>query len=395
MTLPTMVSRVAFATAPYAVTPTWSDISSEFISASIRRGRMHELDRIEAGIAIIVLKNESGNYWPDNAGGAYYPNIKPRKRINLRATYGGTTYDLFTGFTERWKPGWRGKVGKAAIVTLSCADLIKPLSGSLLNDGAGYAQEKSDVRVGNVLDDINWPAADRDLNAGQSNMIASGALANIKAMSHLFLVQWSEAGYLFIAGDGDVQFHDRHARLKSPYTTSQAIFGDDAGENKYYTIEFSFDDEFIKNDIRIEREGGTEQVAADATSKTDYGLCSLSRTGLLMTTDSEALSQAQYFLKRYKDAVLRAKSITIYADRDPANLYPKVLNYDIGTRITVRLNQASVDKDYHIEGIQHDIDAIGRTWRCKWQLSDADAQQYWALGVAGFGELGQKTYLAY
>lgn len=34
---------------------------------------------------------------------------------------------------------------------------------------------------------------------------------------------------MFEAGDGDIQFHDRHTRLKAPYLTSQAIFSDIPG----------------------------------------------------------------------------------------------------------------------------------------------------------------------
>ena len=136
-------------------------------------------------------------------------------------------------------------------------------------------------------------------------------------------------------------------------------------------------------------------TASDATSQTAYGQRSLSRTGLLIAADAEALSQAQYLLSRYKDPALRAKSILIKPDANPTLLWPHILGFDIGTRITLQLAQAVIDTDYHIEGIQHDWDARGNLWRTKWQLSDADAQAYWILGLAGFTELGTTTRLAY
>ena len=155
---------------------------------------------------------------------------------------------------------------------------------------------------------------------------------------------------------------------------------------RYIDVELAYDDEFIYNDVRIQRSGGTEQVAVDSTSKTTYGQRSLSRTGLLMPNDVEALSQAEYLVYRYKNPALRAKSIIIYPDSDPTNLYPKVLGYDIGTRITVQLTQAGIDADYHIEGINHDWDARRGQWITKWQLSDAENQSpvedYWIWDTA-------------
>jgi len=394
MSAPAPIVRIAFASDPFAVSPSWTTISSTVMSLTINKGRQHELGRMEAGVASVVLLNTSGDYWPNNSGGSYYPNVKPQKKINIRVTYNSITYDLYTGFVEDWQPDFITKPIKGAIMILPCADLIGQLARLLLNDGGGYSQELSGTRIGNVLDDLDWPAGDRDLAGGQSNMKATGALENVNALDHLFSVQESERGILFIAGDGDVKFHDRHTRLKSPYTTSQATFGDDTGEMGYHRLKLAYGNEYILNDIRLTRDGGSEQTASDGTSQGDYGKRGLSKTGLLIINDNEALSQAQYLLKQYKDPTMRVKSIVIRPGADEANLYPKAFGYDLSTRITIRLNQASLDKDYHIEGISHNwTPASG--WETTWELSDADNQQYWALGVAGLGELGEKTYLCY
>jgi len=62
----------------------------------------------------------------------------------------------------------------------------------------------------------------------------------------------------------------------------------------------------------------------------------------------------------------------------------------------MRLNQASLDGDYHIEGVNLSWAAVNAWgWEGKWELSSADSQQYWAIGVAGFGEIGETTYVAY
>lgn len=392
MAFPAVTLRIAFATVPFAAVPTWSDVSSDLLNLSTAKGRQHQLDRIEAGTLMATLDNSSADYWGANAAGAYYPNVLVGKRINLRATYNAVTYDLFDGFIVAYLPSWRGSQDNAPVMTIRAVDLLRNLALMEINDGAGYAQELANVRVGNVLDDLGWPAGARDLNTAQSTMVASGAMANVKALAHLHTVQESELGLIFQAGDGDVQFQDRHARLKSPYLASSATFGDDPAELAYYGMELADDDEYIRNDVRMTRSGGTEQSASDATSQTDYGKRTLSRQSLLMTTDLEALSQAQWLLARYKDPAIRLKSLTIRPGRDEANLYPKALSYDISTRITVRLDQASLDSEFHIEGVTHTASPRSKLWETKWQLSDADSQAYWVLGTS---QLGVDTRLAY
>ncbi len=390
MSIPILTVRIGFASNPLDNPQTWTDISYDALEFHTSRGRQHALDRIESGTAIVVLKNLRNQYWPDT--GTY--NIKPGKCINIRATYGVTTYDLFYGFVESWRPSWRDIAGRCPVMTLECADLIANLSRFEIT-GAGYAEELSGARIDNVLDSYGWPVALMDLDAGISNMQATGAMVNVNSMEHLFNVQDSERGQFFITGAGVATLHDRHARFASPYNTSQATFGDDLGENIYRNIEPNYDNQFIYNSVSRTMVGGTVQTAFDSASQTAYGKCSLSAVGLLMTTNAEALSQSQYLLAQYKDAALRTKKLTIYPQRDEGNLYPKVLGYDIGTRITLRLNQASLDKDYHIEGITHDCNASNGVWVTTWQLSDADAQAYWTLGVAGLSELDETTKLIY
>ena len=391
-----MKVRVAFASDPFDSSPTWTDLDADFLDFTMKKGRQHQLDRMEAGTATIILNNSSGNYWPDNSGGSYYPNVLPGKRINVRVSYSLITYEVFTGFIESWKPSWRTGIGStgAPIMTLTCAGVTKNLSRLWLNN-AGEIEELSGARVGNVLDELNWPAGDRDIDAGQSLLRATGSQENVNSLAHLHEVQRSELGIIFQAGDGDIQFQDRHARLKEPFLTSQATFGDDGGEHKYSTIDLSLDDQFIFNDVRLQRTGGSEQVADDASSQADFAKRSLVRQGLLLTSDSEVSDQAEFLLSQFKSPALRSKFIELKPRRDPDNLFPFCLDFDISTRITVRLNQSSVDKDYHIEGITHSYNGQVRDWTTKWQLSDASKTDYWILGTAGYSEIGETTTLAF
>lgn len=379
---PLIEVRAAFASAAFSGSPTWNgQLDTDGLELSIRRGRQHELDRIEAGTAQVVLKNLSGNYWPNNSGGAYYPNVLPGKRLNVRATFDAVTYDLYTGFIESWNHGFASSGDKVPIVKVTCADLLKKLNALLLTQT--MTEEFSDVRIDRIFDALGWPAANRDIANGQT--ILQGELLLAKnAAEHSQVIQQSEMGAVFIAGDGDVQFHDRHQRLRSPYTVSQATFGDDAGEMGYHGIDFDHSDKFIFNDVRINRVGGTEQIATDAPSITTYGAKAITRSNLLFITDTESKNQAERLLSLWKNPQFRVKAITVRPQGNPTNLFPKVLAYDIGTRITLRLDRGNVDKEMHIEGITHKI--APKFWETVWELSDAEpVVQYWILGTSTLG----------
>ena len=80
---PTVIVRIAFDTDPMAAVPTWTAVSADVQSIYTKRGRRHELGRMETGIAIIELLNVDGDYWPLNAGGAYFGKVLPGKKINI------------------------------------------------------------------------------------------------------------------------------------------------------------------------------------------------------------------------------------------------------------------------------------------------------------------------
>jgi len=99
---------------------------------------------------------------------------------------------------------------------------------------------------------------------------------------------------------------------------------------------------------------------------------------------------ADYILQRQKDAHLIVKAITIRPQADPDDLWPKVLGYDLGTKIYLKHDGAYLDEAYHIEGIQHQIRP--QFWETTWWLSPADVWEYWILGIS---ELGITTRLGF
>lgn len=379
MSPPTVTVRVAFASNPYA-TPTWTDISNYVQAFECTRGRSFELDDFDAGTATVVLDNLDRRFDPTYTGSPYSPNVKPRKRINIRATFNAVTYDLFTGFVDAWPPSYPGPLDSDVVLTAT--DGFKMLSRSAIS--TTYPQHGAGERIGAVLDSVGWPSADRALDAGYSACQAT-TLTGTSALDHMRLVRDSEQGFLFVNGAGLLTFQGRYRRYTSPYTTSQATFGEltGSGELLYVSVKPSFDDAHIFNAASVTRAGGAEQVASDSGSQTSYGLSAFSKSGLLNATDNDAGAIANYVVARYAQPQLRIDQIVLDGEADPTHLWPQMLGREISDRVTVKRRPpgggSAISQDCHIEQITHSYSVANDDWRTSWMLSPADTTTYFVI----------------
>lgn len=136
------------------------------------------------------------------------------------------------------------------------------------------------------------------------------------------------------------------------------------------------DDATLANDVQITRAGGIMQRSTSPTSIAKYLFPrTYSRDDVLLTSDAEAKSYAQWVRYVSSQGENRFETLVIDPLADPAGLFPQVLGREIGDRITVWNRPASVAtpvvKDCFIRGIQHDIDAVAMTWQTTWTLQDA------------------------
>ncbi len=111
--------RIAFDSDPFDATPIWTNIHADVLSLYTKRGRQHELGRMETGIATVQLLNVAGNYWPLNVGGDYYGKVLPGKKINIRT----------------------GKKEEKLLVTFSSREELKNLLSRLLHLSEGHHRE--------------------------------------------------------------------------------------------------------------------------------------------------------------------------------------------------------------------------------------------------------------
>lgn len=142
---PTIKVEIALASAPLAASPTWTDVSAYFVSGSISRGRQRELDRYQAGTMSMVLRNEDRRFDPLYTSGAYWPNVKPMKRIRVTATWNSVDYIVYDGYIDSWKQSYQ--IPNVATVEIDATDLFKVLAALELPASVYAAEVLTDTPV--------------------------------------------------------------------------------------------------------------------------------------------------------------------------------------------------------------------------------------------------------
>lgn len=305
------------------------------------------------------------------------------------------TFDLFKGYIDQWQVEWTADVDSQ--VTVPCTDGFKVLSAiNRAPVGAVGAGENAGARVTRVLDSASWPASDRQIATGNSTMQATTLEGD--ALSELYITSDSEIGELYINASGKVVFRNRQAIFTDTKSINvQAKFGDGgekAGELQYHDVEISYDDQQIVNQARISRVGGTEQVASDATSIAEYLTHTMERSDLIVASDAEALSYAQWMVSLGKDPELRFDSLILRPQKDEDALFPQVLVREIGDRISAKRSPVgggdTIYRELFIRGIEHTIQQY--FWETKFSLQGASkAGSFLTLGHATLGKIGSNA----
>lgn len=407
MSFPTVTVEVAWTTDPLDASPSYTDISTYALSFTSARGRSDNLADISAQKATVKLDDRDLRFDPLNTGGAYYPNVKPRRKVRISAVYNAVTYYPWTGFLERMPPDWR-RPGYTE-VEAEAQDGFSILSLADLPAGS-YPAELTSDRIARVLDAVGWPsgATHRNLDTGKSTVVAvTIADGETKALAHLQDVAKSELGLVFIDGQGRFTFHNRQHRFDtaSDYT-SVATFGDGGGtELDWDDVGPDWDLDRVINQWSITPYGGAVIVRSDATSKAAYGPRGQSRE-LLISDVNEATDQADWLLARTKDVayrfdrlILRPSAIAAGSLQD--SLFAQALGREIGDRITVKVRPPgggyTISQECWIEGVQHKVS--DQSWETVFMLDTVDptlqtGAGYWILDDTTYSVLDTSTRLA-
>jgi hypothetical protein len=369
----------------------WTDVTPWLRSWSFRRGASRvegPILRYDPGTATIALNNNDGRFNPLNLAGPYVSGgrsqVRPMIPVRIGVDFGDVVYWQYTGYADGWQIDYPSANHGVATVTATDAQKVigRALRTARTAVGAG---EKPGARINRILDSVNWPAADRSIALGETTL--QGTTLEGDAWSEMVLVQDTEIGSVYVDAVGKVVFKGRYAILtESSSTTTQGTFGSDigAGELPYTALSPVYDDSSIRNIWRITRVGGTAQEVRDEASILENREIVNERTDLLMQSDSDALTYAQYGLATTASAQLVFGSIEVDPRAMPAQLFPQVLGRDIGHRITVRSRPPGVglvERDAYVRGIAGEYGGTGR-WKWTWTLQPAAVASYlvWDVG---------------
>jgi len=110
---------IALATKPTEA-PVWTSVTAYVESVSLRRGRQGPLETAGAGSATVRLSNGDRRFDPRYTTGPYFGNLKPMRRLRIRAAHGGQVDGYDTAITADAPAGyWR--LGESSGTTASDA----------------------------------------------------------------------------------------------------------------------------------------------------------------------------------------------------------------------------------------------------------------------------------
>lgn len=358
----------------------FTPLETWFRGGSIRRGTSRfdgVYGRAEAGTMEIFLANDDRRFDPTNLAGPYVAaartQVKAGRAIRMRAVYAGVSYDLFRGFVEEPRLNYRNR--NFAQVTFVATDGTAVVADYDQNAGGIVGTgETTGARINRVLDNLGWPAEERNIAVGLTTI--QGTDLSLNAWAEIVQTSDTELGETYFDVDGKLTFRDRHALSRDVRSnTPQAVFGDanDGVELPFTDVELSADLTQTKNIVRVSRIGGTQQVVQDATSIAEYRRRTFQRSDLLHQSDAAVADYGRLVLALLKDNDLRISTMRVNPLADPERLFPQVLGRKLGDRITVKFTPPGggtrISRDVYLRGIDHQIGLT--TWETRWAFQDA------------------------
>jgi len=334
------------------------DVSNQINLIQTSRGRNALVDQFQTGTLNLRIVDQNGDFNPTNPLSPYSPYLTPMKKVQITATYSGTTYSLFSGFITSYVNTQPKDATEVAYTTIQAVDAFRLAQNAQISTVTGaISGDLSGTRVNQILDEIDWPATMRDIDAGLTTMQADPGTART-SLDAMITVATSEYGALYVNADGEFVFQDRAVTAGSIGGTV-TTFNDDGTGIPYANANWKLDDDLIFNSAQISRIGGTPQTAINQPSIDKYFIHSYNLQNLLMQTDAVALDYAQAYVASRAETSVRCDGIELdlYTDNYNTGIIA-ALSLDFFDPIRVVTTQpggSTLDKTLQIFGVANTI----------------------------------------
>lgn len=364
------------------------DVTNFVTSIVIRRGKNRELDQYDQGLANVVFNNNDRTFDPEYTLSPYAGQIIPKRQIRISS---GNEIQFF-GLVDDWNLFY--ETNGDSVAAAACSDATAVFANQTLFTRTNTAQ-KSGERVNEILSlpEINWPLSLRQVDTGLMTLGADTIPDNTNALSYFRLIEQSEPGSFFIGKDGSVVFKDRTTAPMSNGVT----LADDGTGIKYQSIRVQYGSELLANEIVLESQITNTQVTqTDLDSVEEYGLFNLTRTNLLIGSDSDLESLADFYAQKYSSPEYRFESVEILLGELTAGQQNDLLNLEIGDVVQIKFtpNQIppAITKYAEIIRIDHEVTLTQHILSLGFSTLDF---ALFVLDDAQFGKLDSGNALAF
>lgn len=400
---------------PVGPAATWVDLGDQLVTfavgdqvMNISRTRADVFDQQNPATGSLRLIDLERVLDPDNAASEYAGRLVPGVRLRLWATFGADTGAptdqlVFTGDVLDFLVTYNAEGARQTIVEVPFTDALGVIAGADVEtiDVAVGADDTTGERIERVLNlpAVNFSPARRDVDAGvticQATTFGGNALELIQQAAE------TENGWLSVTRQGKVRFRDRH-RAWTEATTfgtlGPLLFTDRpdpsaANEVAYVNAPRRTPRQLVRNRALVTRAGGETQTADDLASQELYGVATVTRSGLLMSSDLDAAAHARWLIARGRAPVRQFRQIVVeLALLTPAQ-QAAVMALDVGNRVAVEVHPAGSDAPISetttVLGVSH---VVGRgSWRVTFDVRQLDAVPAFIVGDAEHGVVGTST----
>jgi len=334
------------------------DVSNQVNRIETNRGRTALSDEFQTGSLTLRITDQNGDFNPQNSSGPYYNLLTPMKKVQITANYGSVTYPIFAGYITSYVTTYPDDGEGVAITTIQAVDAFRLAQLAQISTVAGTsAGQLSGARVDDILDQISWPASQRDIDPGLTTLQADPG-TNRTALQALFTVANSEYGAIYVDADNNFVFQDRGVTAGSIGGTP-TVFADDGSGISYFDATWILNDVLVFNKATITRAGGSPQVALNQASIDKYFLHSYFLDNLLMQSDAVALDYAQAYIASRQETSIRVDAIVLdlYTPSYNSGIVA-ALGLDFFDPITVKTTQPGgsiLEKTLQIFGVKMNI----------------------------------------